>query len=129
MAARASRDAHVTRADTEGRDAQRADDHGGCCRTVNAGEGRVLLEGSDARAAESLDSDRMALAAAQAQVQDLGRYVRPDGSMTRTVADNMFKARDTATQLAATVVSDEREITNLQEEARRAGVPPGWLRP
>jgi hypothetical protein len=76
-----------------------------------------------------LDSDTMSLAAARLHVQDLDRYVNQDGSMSRTVADNMFKARNTVTQLTAAVLSDEREITNLHEEARRAGVPPGWLRP
>jgi hypothetical protein len=31
--------------------------------------------------------------------------------------------------LLADVARDERAVFALEEEARRAGVPPGWLRP
>jgi hypothetical protein len=33
------------------------------------------------------------------------------------------------TSMLADVARDERAIVALEEEARRAGVPPGWLRP
>lgn len=76
-----------------------------------------------------LDSDALALTAARANERDLDRYLSPDGSMTRTVADNMFKSRAEVARLTAAVASSRSDVTALQEEARRAGIPPGWLRP
>jgi hypothetical protein len=40
-----------------------------------------------------------------------------------------LRLRDAQTALAAAVARAERDVTALEEEARRAGVPPGWLRP
>lgn len=39
------------------------------------------------------------------------------------------RLRDAQTALAAAVARAERDVAALEEEARRAGVPPGWLRP
>lgn len=76
-----------------------------------------------------LDADGLALASARVQLRDVERYIRADGSMPPVVADNVFAARARVTELAAAIVFDEGQIANLEEEARRANVPSGWLRP
>lgn len=76
-----------------------------------------------------LDAAELSLASARAQVSDLQRYVREDGSMPPVVADNMFRARASVTDAAAATVFAQTQIKNLEEEARRAGIPSGWLRP
>lgn len=76
-----------------------------------------------------LASDTASNAATQTQLKGLSDYVRPDGSMVPVVADNVFKAQAELNRTLAAIQTDKRAITDLEEEARRAGVPPGWLRP
>jgi hypothetical protein len=55
-------------------------------------------------------------------------FIRPDGTMSHTIADRLLKARAEVNRLIGVIVNDKRAVSDLQEEARRAGVPPGWLR-
>ena len=42
--------------------------------------------------------------------------------------DDRQKAIDELNRLTKQIADDKKAIADLQEEARRAGVPPGWLR-
>jgi len=46
----------------------------------------------------------------------------------RDLRQRLLDARDEVSRLTAAVRTDRVAVDNLQEEARRAGVPPGWLR-
>jgi hypothetical protein len=68
------------------------------------------------------------LAAAQLQVREVERFIRDDGTMSSTIADNLLRAKSRVSELLGAVVNDKRAIGELEEEGRRANVPPGWLR-
>jgi len=46
----------------------------------------------------------------------------------RIIGDNRQKSIDELNRLTAQAAADKKAIDDFQEEARRAGVPPGWLR-
>jgi hypothetical protein len=75
-----------------------------------------------------LADDEADLKDAKTHVIDVESFTRPDGTMTSTIANNLLKAQARRDTAIATVASDKRAIFNLEEEARKAGVPPGWLR-
>jgi hypothetical protein len=77
----------------------------------------------------TLAGDQTRVDAARIQVKDLARYVSRDGSMVPSVATATFQANADLTSAAAAVVNDQRAIAVAEEEARRANVPAGWLRP
>lgn len=39
-----------------------------------------------------------------------------------------MKAREEITRLTAVVANDQRALSDFEEEARKAGVLPGWIR-
>jgi hypothetical protein len=53
---------------------------------------------------------------------------RDDPAQRRLIGINRDKAAAELTQLKQQLVKDQKALTDLDEEARRAGVPPGWLR-
>jgi len=55
-------------------------------------------------------------------------YARDDPAQRATIAQNKQKAIDELNRLKQTIEGDKKAITDLQEEARKAGVPAGWLR-
>lgn len=75
-----------------------------------------------------LTNHQTELVAAELQVSDVERFIRPDGTMSHTIADNLLAARRHVTDLLATIVNDKRAISDIEDDARKAGVPPGWLR-
>lgn len=82
-------------------------------------------------AVAALDDARTKRIATAAQVAEL--QIRLDHAPTRGAAiiieDNLLEARRELTRIEAEQVNALRAISDLEEEARRAGVPPGWLRP
>jgi len=53
---------------------------------------------------------------------------RDDPAQRATIAQDTQKAKDAMAQNQADIDKFKKEITDIQEEARKAGVPPGWLR-
>ncbi len=79
----------------------------------------------------ALDADTLQAAAMQTRVNsldadlDLGTSI-PDRTVVRRERE---KALTELVRLRALVLADRKAIATLEEEARRANVPPGWLRP
>lgn len=78
-----------------------------------------------------IDTDTITLAAMVSRVNSLSS----DFNNTRSLTQRMVLRREReeaateATRLRAAVAADKRAIATLEEEARRIGVPAGWLRP
>jgi len=53
---------------------------------------------------------------------------RDDPAQRATIAADRQKALDDLNTVKKDVTDDQKALTDFQEEARRAGVPPGWLR-
>ena len=53
---------------------------------------------------------------------------RDDPAQRAQIARDKQKAMDELNRLKAAIQNDKKAITDLEEEARKAGVPPGWLR-
>ncbi len=75
-----------------------------------------------------LSEDERELVNARIHVTDVEAFIRPDGTMSHTIADNLLQAQARRDTAVASIANDKREILELEEEARHAGVPPGWLR-
>lgn len=75
-----------------------------------------------------LADDQNELTIARVHVVDVEAFIRPDGTMSSTIAENLLKAQARRDKAIAAIANDKRVISDLEEEARRAGVPPGWLR-
>jgi hypothetical protein len=105
---------------------ERADDYR---RTAKKDEAYWKGQMRDRQAA--LDADTNQVAALQVRVDALTADLERGSSIPDRI--NISREREkTATELArvkAVVLTDKRAITTLEEEARRANVPPGWLRP
>ena len=53
---------------------------------------------------------------------------RDDPAQRAVIARDRQKALDELNRLKKDILDDKKAIADLQEEARRSGVPPGWLR-
>jgi len=53
---------------------------------------------------------------------------RDDPAQRATISSDRQKSIDEMERLKLAIVADKKAIADFQEEARRAGVPPGWLR-
>jgi hypothetical protein len=83
---------------------------------------------ADAR--EQLDRDRTLAEALQTRINSLTTdFVnRDDPAQQAQLASDRSKALNELARLKKAVEVDAKAIAALEEEARRAGVPPGWLR-
>jgi hypothetical protein len=79
---------------------------------------------------EQLDRDQTFLDALQNKINSLTtEFVNRDDPAQRTVIEqNRQKALGELGRLQKAILDDKKAITDLEEEARRAGVSPGWLR-
>jgi len=77
-----------------------------------------------------LSRDQIYAAALQSRVNALGTdFVnRDDPAQRAAIAGDRQRAVDELDRLNKQIVTDQQAITDLMEDARRAGVPPGWLR-
>jgi hypothetical protein len=53
---------------------------------------------------------------------------RDDPAQRAVIARDRLKAATDLDRLKQAIVTDKKAIADLEEEARKAGVPPGWLR-
>ena len=74
----------------------------------------------------TLADDQTKLAAAKAHFDSLPDQAK--GLIDQPVVQAWMKAREDISRLTAVVENDKRAVFDLEEDARRAGVPPGWLR-
>jgi len=81
-------------------------------------------------ARQKLDDDQNLLAAVQSRINGLTTdFVnRDDPAQRAKIADDRRKALDQLDRLQKQVDDDQKAIAGIQEEARKAGVPPGWVR-
>jgi hypothetical protein len=79
---------------------------------------------------DQLDRDSTLASALQNLVNSLNAdfVSRDDPAQRSVIARNRDKAAAELTQLKQQVVKHQKALADLDEEARRAGVPPGWLR-
>ena len=79
---------------------------------------------------EQLDRDQTFLDAIQNKINSLTtEFVNRDDPAQRSVIErDRQKALGELARLQKAVVDDKKAIAGLEEEARRAGVSPGWLR-
>ena len=77
-----------------------------------------------------LDRDQSYLDAMQSRINALTTDFanRSDPAQRAVVERDRQKALADLAQLKTAIVADKKALTDLDEEARRAGVPPGWLR-
>jgi len=77
-----------------------------------------------------LDRDQTYADALQTKINSLAAdFVnRDDPAQRAQIARDKQKAMDELNRLKAAIQNDKKAITDLEEEARKAGVPPGWLR-
>jgi hypothetical protein len=78
----------------------------------------------------TLDRDSLAAEAMQTRVNSLitDFINRDDPAQKAVIARNRDQAMAELARLKLAVVAEQKAIADFQEEARRAGVPPGWLR-
>jgi len=81
-------------------------------------------------ARETLDRDSTFADALQSRISALTTdFVnRDDPAQRSTIERDRQKAMAELERLKKQVVDDRKAIADIEEEARRAGVPPGWLR-
>jgi hypothetical protein len=81
-------------------------------------------------AQEQLARDETYVAAMQSRINALTTdFVnRDDPAQKRTIEQDRLKAIAEMDRLKQAIASDKKALDSLLEEARRAGVPPGWLR-
>lgn len=79
---------------------------------------------------DKLDNDTAFASALQSQVNGLTTdFVNRDDPAQRAVIEGQrVKALAQLNELKTAIPLDNKAIADLLEEARRAGVPPGWLR-
>lgn len=77
-----------------------------------------------------LDRDQAFSDALQTRINVLtADFTSHDNPVERAaIAEDRQKALDQFNSLQKDLADDKKAISDLQEEARRAGVPPGWLR-
>jgi hypothetical protein len=93
-------------------------------------KGEAYWRGRIGAARQQLQSDEVLLAALQARVNALaGAFAaRDDPSQRAQIGDDRRKAIAELERVQAEIVQLKQQIEDIEEEARRAGVPPGWLR-
>ena len=79
---------------------------------------------------DQLDRDTSFADALQVKINALTTdFVNRDDPAQKTaIEQNRQKALADLARLQKAVIDDKKAIADLEEEARRASVPPGWLR-
>jgi len=79
---------------------------------------------------DQLDRDQTYAEALQSRVNALSTDFanRDDPAQRGVIGRDRQKATAELTRLKQQILDDKKALANLDEEARRAGVPPGWLR-
>jgi hypothetical protein len=79
---------------------------------------------------EQLQHDETFAEAMQSRINGLTAdfSARDDPAQRAVIGKDRQKALDELARLKKAIDSDKKAVADLEEEARRAGVPPGWLR-
>jgi hypothetical protein len=82
------------------------------------------------QARQALDRDRMLVEAMQGRINSLTTdFVNRDDPAQRAVVEqNKQKSLAELDRLRKQVVADQEAIAEIQKDAHRQGVPPGWIR-
>jgi hypothetical protein len=93
-------------------------------------QGEALWRGKITQAREALRRNEVFLQALQTRVNALATdyYGRDDPYQKMKLAGERDQAIQEMEKVKADVESSKKQIADIEEEARRAGVPPGWLR-
>ena len=77
-----------------------------------------------------LERDQTYADALQSRINQLTTdfVARDDPAQRGVIARDKQKAIEELNRLKQTIVDEKKAISDLEDEARRAGVPPGWLR-
>jgi hypothetical protein len=96
----------------------------------SAGRDQAYWSGRMKSARETLDRDSTFADALQSRISALTTdFVnRDDPAQRSTIERDRQKAVAELDRLKKQVLADRKAVTDIEEEARRAGVPPGWLR-
>ncbi|HEX5480495.1 MAG TPA: hypothetical protein VFY79_12325 [Dehalococcoidia bacterium] len=99
-------------------------------KAAGSGQGEDYWHQRMAQARESLRQNQVFLEALQSRVNalttDFG--ARDDPAQRAKVADDRQKALSEMDRVKGEIDRVTKQIADIEEEARRAGVPPGWLR-
>jgi len=81
-------------------------------------------------ALEAIDRDTTLADAMQSRINALTtEFVNRDDPAQRSrIEGDRQKALGELDRLKKQITADRKAVTDIEEEARRAGVPPGWLR-
>jgi hypothetical protein len=79
---------------------------------------------------EAVDRDQTYVDALQSRINGLSAEFinRDDPSQRARIEGDRQKALNELNRLKKVVVDEKKAISDLEDEARRAGAPPGWLR-
>jgi hypothetical protein len=93
-------------------------------------KGQAYWSGRRRALQDALDRDTTYQDALQSRINALNTdFVNRDDPVQRSTIDrDRQKALAELTRLKKQIQDDRQAIADLEEEARRAGVPPGWLR-
>lgn len=83
-----------------------------------------------AAAKQKLEDDQNLAAALQTRISSLTTDAvnRDDPAQRAKLADDRRKAMDQLDRMQKQIVADQKAIDQVQEDARRQGIPPGWVR-
>jgi len=81
-------------------------------------------------AREALDRDQVLLDAMQSRINALTTDViaRDDPAQKALLEKQRLRALDELKRLTAQVAGDQKAIADVEEDARKQGIPPGWIR-
>jgi hypothetical protein len=83
-----------------------------------------------AKARQALTKDEAAIVVAQGKANSLTNEVIniDDPARQMTLRQQLLSALAEVERLKAQIEADKQEIATIQVEARKAGIPPGWIR-
>jgi hypothetical protein len=96
----------------------------------SAARGQAYWAGRMKDLAAQLERDQTLAAAMQTRINALTAdfTARDDPAQREVIGRDRQRALDELDRLQKAVQSDQKAIADFEEEARRAAVPPGWLR-
>ena len=99
-------------------------------RASSGDQGEALWRGKITQAREALRRNEVFLQALQTRVNALATdyYGRDDPYQKMKLAGERDQAIQEMEKVKADVETSKKQIADIEEEARKAGVPPGWLR-
>lgn len=93
-------------------------------------QGEALWRGKITQAREALRRNEVFLQALQTRVNALATdyYGRDDPYQKMKLAGERDQSIQEMEKVKADIEASKKQVADIEEEARRAGVPPGWLR-